>query len=68
MQLQVLLDAVVAVPGVLASGRTAAGVNLHEAHTAFDEPPRGQALASEGGRTLGQWVPGGFGFLDAVGL
>ena len=68
MQLQVFLDAMVAVPGVLATGRAAARVDLYEAHTAFDEPPRGQALASEGGRTLGQWVPGGFGFLDAVGL
>ena len=50
MSAVVLLDALVRVPGFFQM--SAAGIQLHEAHAAFDEPPCDDAVAAEliGGR------------------
>ena len=51
---EILLDAVVGVPVLLLV--PAAGVDLHEADAALDEPPGDEALAAERGGAEREWV------------
>ena len=66
MEFEVLFDSMMTIPGVLSTGVPAPGVDLNETHPSFDEPSGDEALATKGARSERQWVPIGFGFVDAV--
>src|SRR6266540_1205759 len=68
MQLEVLFNAVMAVPRVLSAGRAAAGIELDETHATFDEAPRDQALFAERCGAERECMPAWLRLVDAVGF
>lgn len=65
MDLEVFLDAMMAIPGVLAAGATSAGVDLDEPHAAFDQSACDEALPAEGSGANGERMTA-LGRIDAV--